>query len=208
MSLILTEPLPLYGAEKTPPTAAQWYNAITSDLLSDGGYATEERIEKIIYFIAEQAACVMFPAWAKSADADLEEGLVARIENAKLSPIRTACLPESDGIDRNREDGMFSEDESLSDFAWQQAINAIASRQMSGNGPGNDIIWMQGEKEEGSRPCFKESAWDAFMRAYEDQLAFIFSEIVQPEKPYYYEEEPQWQYSFAPPDDKGWNIPF
>lgn len=205
MSLILKEPLPLYGGEPAPPTAAQWYNAIVSDLLSNGGYATESRIEETIRLIAEQAACAMFPAWAKSADADLEPGLVARIENAKLSPIRTACLPESDGIDRNREDGMFG-DEMFSEFAWQQAINAIASRHMSGNGPGNDIIWMQGEREPGSRPCFKETAWDAFIQAYEDQLSFVFSELVCGEAPYW-EENSEWAYPFAPPSEK-WDLPF
>ena len=178
-------PIDIYlGTPKA--TAAQWYNAVVSNLLADEKTPYYDDLTALLLPIAQYAAAVTFVKWAHSADADIEPGLQAKIDEHIDDPIKTAPLPQDDGINRNAEDNMFDNELDICTFIGETASKAMSHRYMEANGYNNEIIWMVGEKAPGSRPEFKESAFDVFVNCFISEIWFVFETVVSSDYYYHY----------------------
>ena len=78
-------PIDIYlGTPKA--TAAQWYNAVVSNLLADEKTPYYDDLTALLLPIAQYAAAVTFVKWAHSADADIEQQIpVSRITAALIT---------------------------------------------------------------------------------------------------------------------------
>ena len=165
----LSDPIPAYRGA----SGADWYNSMRADFAGREGSITDEEIYDYMYPLASYVAAVTFDRWAKLADVDIEPGLQELIDKRYSQGIEDEVL-DPGNRDYNAEDNTFDVRSDFSQFLGNNASFTATDRELEGNGYGNPVIWMIGEKYDGSRPEFKESAFEVFVDAFLRQISFVF----------------------------------
>ena len=172
----LSELIPVYRGA----SAAHWYNVMREYFRDAPEPVDDDAIYDYMYPLASYVAATTFQRWAVSADVDLEPGLQERIDEALSQGLEDGILPDCD-YDYNTADRMF-DDCSLAEFLGTHAEFTVTSREMAADDYDNPSIWMMGEKFEGSRPEFKESAFDIFVDSFLIQINFVFEFLWEDEE--------------------------